>query len=126
MNKLDGTAGKQSLLLRVLRDKRGVSALEYGLYASLIALAAIQAFSGLGFEVSDSLDNSTDKLAEQTARMNGDTTNRNANGDPNTVDPTSPDEVAPAEAMAPMDPALFEPVPTNPDEPPVAAAKAAP
>lgn len=45
---------------RVLRDKRGVAAIEYALVASLISLAAIGGYSTLGSKVHsyfDSIDN---------------------------------------------------------------------
>ena len=39
------------LLLKLLRDKRGVGAIEYVLVASLISVAAIAAFDELGGSV---------------------------------------------------------------------------
>lgn len=40
-------------LLRLIRDKRGVGAVEYALIASLISVAAITAFETLGDKVGD-------------------------------------------------------------------------
>ncbi len=37
-----------TMLLRVMRDRRGATAIEYGLIAALIAVAAIGAMSRLG------------------------------------------------------------------------------
>ena len=39
-------------LTRLLRDERGSTAIEYGLMAALIAVAAIQALASLGAELS--------------------------------------------------------------------------
>lgn len=124
----DRSSSQLGLLSSLLRDPRGVSALEYGLYASLIALAAIQAISGLGFEVSNSIDDSATRLGEQNARLAG------GNG-PN--DPNAPDEPAAIGEAPPLDSTTpLEPAPagdqmtstgadtTTPDEPPVAAAMA--
>ena len=76
------------LLRRVLRDEQGLSAIEYGILASLIALAAMQALSGLGSETGQTYNTTGDKLAEQRARQTaGD---GGANNDQN-----NPDEPAP-------------------------------
>ena len=41
------------LLLKIIRDTRGVGAIEYVLVASLISVAAIAAFDELGGSVND-------------------------------------------------------------------------
>lgn len=38
---------------KLLRDEQGATAIEYGLIAALIAVAAITAMSGLGTQLSD-------------------------------------------------------------------------
>ena len=44
-------------LIRILRCQRGANAIEYALVASLIAVAAIAAFKGLGTAVDSMLNN---------------------------------------------------------------------
>ena len=97
-------------LQRLLRDEQGLSTIEYGILASLIALAAMQALGGLGGENAKSFDAAGDKLAEQrTQQTNNDTQ-------------SNPDEPAVA-GDAPLDPNANN---STPDEPPVAAAMAPP
>jgi len=45
------------LFLTILRDRRGGTAIEYGLVAALIAVAAIAAFNNLGTQADSNLDN---------------------------------------------------------------------
>ncbi len=45
------------LIRNVLRDRRGGTAIEYGLVAALIAVAAIAAFNNLGNQAELNLDN---------------------------------------------------------------------
>lgn len=52
---------------KMLQDTKGATAIEYGLIAALIAVAAITAMSGLGNQL-----NST--LGEVSTKMAGDTT----------------------------------------------------
>ena len=52
----------QSLLSRFVRDESGVTAIEYGLIAALIAVAAIGAMSGVGNKVGDTMTNVSNKL----------------------------------------------------------------
>ena len=42
---------------RFLQDKRGATAIEYGLIAALIAVAAIGAMQGLGAQLSTTFNN---------------------------------------------------------------------
>jgi pilus assembly protein Flp/PilA len=44
-------------LLKMLRDSRGATAIEYGLIAALIAVAAIAAMSGLGNQLNKTFRN---------------------------------------------------------------------
>jgi pilus assembly protein Flp/PilA len=44
-------------LLRTIRDVRGATAIEYGLIAALIAVAAIAAMTGLGNQVKKTFTN---------------------------------------------------------------------
>jgi len=45
------------LIRTILRDRRGGTAIEYGLVAALIAVAAIAAFNNLGTQATLNLDN---------------------------------------------------------------------
>ncbi|MFA6114916.1 MAG: Flp family type IVb pilin [Sphingomonas sp.] len=44
-------------LHKLLRDKKGATAIEYGLIAALIAVAAIAAMQGLGNQLKTTFDN---------------------------------------------------------------------
>jgi pilus assembly protein Flp/PilA len=44
-----------NILSRMLRDKKGATAIEYGLIAALIAVAAITAMQGLGTQLNTTL-----------------------------------------------------------------------
>ena len=44
-------------LINLMRDKRGATAIEYGLIAALIAVAAISAMSALGNQLSTTFSN---------------------------------------------------------------------
>ncbi|HLL30323.1 MAG TPA: Flp family type IVb pilin [Allosphingosinicella sp.] len=50
----------------ILRDRRGGTAIEYGLVAALIAVAAIAAFKNLGTQVDGKLNSVSETMA--TAR----------------------------------------------------------
>lgn len=47
---------------KLIRDKRGVGAIEYALIASLISVAAIAAFETLGDKVGDKYESLDNKL----------------------------------------------------------------
>ena len=47
------------LFSNLLRDRRAATAIEYGLIAALIAVAAIAAMQGLGTTVSSTFNNAT-------------------------------------------------------------------
>ena len=49
-------------LLRLLRSERGGTAIEYGLVASLIAIAAITAITSVGTKLSTTYNGVSDKL----------------------------------------------------------------
>ena len=51
-----------SKLIRLIRDRRGATAIEYGLIAALIAIAAISAMSTLGGGISTTFNNVSDNL----------------------------------------------------------------
>ena len=52
-------------LLQLIRDSRGATAIEYGLIAALIAVAAIGAMSTLGTKVSNTFNNAGNNLTVQ-------------------------------------------------------------
>ena len=49
-------------LLKLVRDSRGATAIEYGLIAALIAVAAITAMQGLGNGLKNTFKNVSNKL----------------------------------------------------------------
>ena len=49
-------------IFRILTDKRGATAIEYALIASLISVAAILGYESLGDGVENSFQNTADKL----------------------------------------------------------------
>jgi pilus assembly protein Flp/PilA len=51
-----------TMLTRLLKDKDGATAIEYGLIAALIAVAAIAAFSLVGTNLSTIFNTVADKL----------------------------------------------------------------
>ena len=50
---------------KLLRDEQGATAIEYGLIAALIAVAAITALQGLGDELSTTFSTVSGKLEEK-------------------------------------------------------------
>lgn len=52
----------RSLLNRILRHERGATAIEYGLIAALIAIAAIGAMSSLGTKLGNNFNKVSNKL----------------------------------------------------------------
>jgi pilus assembly protein Flp/PilA len=52
------------LFTMLLRDEQGATAIEYGLIAALIAVAAITAMQGLGSELTTTFDTVSSKMAE--------------------------------------------------------------
>ena len=51
------------LAVRLVRDERGATAIEYGLIAALIAVGVLGAMSALGSGVSGSWGNTADKVS---------------------------------------------------------------
>ena len=49
---------------KLLRDEQGATAIEYGLIAALIAVAAITAMQSLGNELNNTFNNVQSKMAE--------------------------------------------------------------
>ncbi len=54
---------------KLIRDEQGATAIEYGLIAALIAVAAITAMQGLGNQLTDTFDTTSGKMAEGVARV---------------------------------------------------------
>jgi len=52
------------LFTKLLRDEQGATAIEYGLIAALIAVAAITAMQSLGSELSTTFNTVSSKMAE--------------------------------------------------------------
>ena len=50
-------------ILKLLRDRRGATAIEYGLIAALISLACIIAFQSLGLNLADVFQTIADAMA---------------------------------------------------------------
>ena len=50
--------------LNLIRDTRGATAIEYGLIAALIAVAAIAAMQGLGNQLKTTFKTTSGKMAE--------------------------------------------------------------
>jgi pilus assembly protein Flp/PilA len=50
---------------KILKDKKGATAIEYGLIAALIAVAAITAMQGLGTSLSKTFNNVSDAMTNQ-------------------------------------------------------------
>ena len=51
-----------TILKSILRDESGATAIEYGLIAALISVAAITAFTTVGTKLSDLMMNTSNKL----------------------------------------------------------------
>ena len=51
-----------SRLMRIIRCQRGANAIEYALVASLIAIAAVRRFEGLGTKIGTMFNNVSNKL----------------------------------------------------------------
>jgi len=48
---------------KLISDKKGATAIEYGLIAALIAVAAITAMQGLGSQLSTTFNNVADEMS---------------------------------------------------------------
>lgn len=60
---------------KLLRDEQGATAIEYGLIAALIAVAAITAMSTLGEELNTTFTNVESKMQEGNGKLQGGTNN---------------------------------------------------
>ena len=47
---------------KLIKNSKGATAIEYGLIAALIAVAAITAMQGLGSSISDTFNNAADAM----------------------------------------------------------------
>lgn len=52
-------------LLKALRNQKGATAIEYGLIATLIAIAAITAMTGVGGKLKTTFNNASNNLKAQ-------------------------------------------------------------
>lgn len=52
------------MIRKMFADKKGATAIEYGLIAALIAVAAVGAMSGLGGQISKTFNNSAREMAK--------------------------------------------------------------
>ena len=52
---------------KMLKDNKGATAIEYGLIAALIAVAAITAMSGLGSQLNNTLSKVSSRMASGSA-----------------------------------------------------------
>ena len=59
------------LVHKVMRDQEGATAIEYGLIAALIAVAAITAMGTLGTNLKGTFNTTATKLATPTATSTG-------------------------------------------------------
>ena len=55
------------LMTKLLRDEAGATAIEYGLIAALIAVAAIAAMQGLGGQLSATFNNTSSSMSSASA-----------------------------------------------------------
>lgn len=52
------------IIRKMFADKKGATAIEYGLIAALIAVAAVGAMSGLGGQISKTFNNASGQMAK--------------------------------------------------------------
>jgi len=50
--------------IKMIKDTKGATAIEYGLIAALIAVAAISAMQGLGTQLSKTFNNVSNKMSK--------------------------------------------------------------
>ncbi|GGZ99176.1 hypothetical protein GCM10011617_19500 [Novosphingobium arvoryzae] len=91
-------ARTRSVLRRLQRDRAGVSSLELGIVASLIALAALQGLTLLGGEVESDVNAATGAVTEKRSVRADPFAGRERTGTAETENPTEP-PIAAAEAM---------------------------
>lgn len=56
-----------TLFARILRDERGATAIEYGLIAALIAVAAIAAMQGMGNQLKTTFNTASSAMSGGSA-----------------------------------------------------------
>ncbi|WP_164114921.1 Flp family type IVb pilin [Sphingorhabdus sp. Alg239-R122] len=59
-----------SYVKNLIADKKGATAIEYGLIAALIAVAAITAMQGLGNQLTDTFGTTAAEMKEGTDKAN--------------------------------------------------------
>ncbi len=52
------------ILRKLFANKKGATAIEYGLIAALIAVAGVSAFSALGSQISKTMNNAATEMAD--------------------------------------------------------------
>lgn len=124
------TSGRTTLR-RLLRDRSGLSNIEYGLLFSLLAVTSVGALEALGVSVSDSFSGTGEVVAQNRDAFNSpaggtpDGGNPGDTGDgPSDPNGSTPDEPPIAAGDMPSsDPLDGDVDVTTPDEPPMAAMK---
>ena len=61
----------KTMFQKFATDTKGATAIEYGLIAALIAVAAITAMGSLGNQIGDTMNTTTGEMATATARAPG-------------------------------------------------------
>jgi len=51
------------LIRKIAGNKKGATAIEYGLLAALIAVAGVGAFTGVGTQITKTFNNSSNKMS---------------------------------------------------------------
>jgi pilus assembly protein Flp/PilA len=61
-----GLTGEELMLIirKLIKDEKGATAIEYGLIAALIAVAAITAMSGLGNQLGNTFNNVSNQMSK--------------------------------------------------------------
>ncbi len=60
-----------NVIARILRDERGATAIEYGLIAALVSVAAIAALTAMGTSLDDMFSTVANKLDEAETNASG-------------------------------------------------------
>lgn len=55
--------GQMTRIRQLFADRRGATAIEYGLIAALVSLAAVTAMQGIGDQLSDTFNNTSSIMA---------------------------------------------------------------
>ena len=62
LGQVEGKGARSGIVRRLMQDRSGVTAIEYGLIAALIAIAAIAAFTSVGNSLSATFSYIASKL----------------------------------------------------------------